>query len=89
MDALCVPLRFFIHVYVTYMCTYIRKRLWVKTENKTKKCDKRKEKQKNKMKRNETIDKKNGEDKEEDEWEYNDKTIKNRGRERKIIRSRK
>jgi hypothetical protein len=37
------------------------------------------------MKRKETIDKK----KEEDEWEYNDKTIKNRGRERKIIRSRK
>jgi hypothetical protein len=35
------------------------------------------------MKRNQTIDKKN----EEDEWEYNDKTIKNRGRERKIIRT--
>jgi hypothetical protein len=37
------------------------------------------------MKRNQTIDTKNEEDKEEDEWEYNDKTIKNRGRERKII----
>jgi hypothetical protein len=40
------------------------------------------------MKRNATIDKKNEED-EEDEWECNDKTIQNRGRERKIIRSRK
>jgi len=82
-----LPLRFFIHVYVTYICTYIRKRLWVKTENKIKKCNKRKEKKKfNKMKRNEIIDKKNEEDKEEDEWEYNDKTIQNRWRERKIIR---
>jgi hypothetical protein len=61
-----LPLRFFVHVYVTYMCTYIRKRLRVKTENKIKKCDKRREKQKrdNKMKRNETIDKKNEEDRE-------------------------
>jgi hypothetical protein len=74
------------------MCIYVRKRLWVKTENKVRKCDKRKEEQKhnNKMKRNGTFDKKNEEDKEEYEWECNDKTIKNKGRERKIIgRSRK
>ena len=38
------------------------------------------------MKRNETIDRKNEEDKEEYVWEYNDKKIKNRGRERKIVR---
>jgi len=37
------------------------------------------------MKRNETIDKKNEEDKKEDRWKCIDKMFKNRGRERKII----